>query len=115
VTPQYVQADLSASAKATADAPKRQRREGGQVRLQDLVADLLNEVNDLPLRAQIERALTVTLRAADATVNRENIRAGQALLNVFVIEVRTLKNRRLLSASIADPLISQAQAVAGGP
>jgi hypothetical protein len=75
------------------------------------IAGLIGQVAALDLPQRVERALTVTLRAADAAASRGRPPAARALLGAFVLEVHVLARRNLLTDAAAQDLIAQAQAI----
>ena len=72
------------------------------------------QVTGLPLPAGADQMLSATLAAANAAMDRGNPRPAQALLRAFILQVRALERRGVLSASEASDVIAQAQALATG-
>lgn len=75
------------------------------------IAALISQVAALNLHAGQENSLTAKLRAAQQSMARGNLTAASNQLSAFINEVRALKLSGQLSASSADALIVQAQAI----
>lgn len=80
----------------------------------DRIERLMAEMTALSLPTRIERALMLTLQAADTALHQGRIAQARVLLRTFVYEVRGVKRARRLSADTADGLLARAEQAAGG-
>ncbi len=80
----------------------------------DRIERLMTEMAVLSLPVRVERALMLTLQAADAAVHQGRIPAARVLLRTFAYEVRGVRRAGRLAADTADVLIAKAERAAGG-
>jgi hypothetical protein len=72
---------------------------------------LISKVLATSLPTRFTRILLPTLRAAEASLDRENPRAARLLIDAFIVEVRLLQRSHRLDATTAADLIDDAQAI----
>ena len=75
----------------------------------DRIEHLMTEMAAMSLPPRVERALMLTLQAADAAVHQGRIPAARVLLRTFTYEVRGVKRARRLAADTADALLAKAE------
>lgn len=80
----------------------------------DRIERIMAEMTALALPARVERALMLTLQAADAALHHGLILEARVLLRTFAYEVRGVKRARRLSVETADVLLAKAEGAAGG-
>jgi hypothetical protein len=77
------------------------------------IAALVDESAALSLPARIERALSLTLRAAGDALREGQTDRAVVLLRTFTFEVRGVKRAKRLPAEAADVLIAGAEDAIG--
>jgi len=80
----------------------------------DGIERLMAEMTALSLPSRIERALMLTLQAADAALHQGRMSEARVLLRTFANEVRGVRRARRLSVETADVLLAKAEGAAGG-
>lgn len=73
------------------------------------IAALIQESATLALPARVERALMLTLHAAEKALHEEQNENAAVLLRTFAFEVRGIKRAKRLPAETADALIARAE------
>lgn len=97
---------LVASGAAAANPPNGQADDPTQVH----VAALIGESAALSLPPRVERALLLTLHAADDALRQGEASRARVLLKTFAVEVRGVKRAKRLPPAAADALIARAEA-----
>ena len=77
------------------------------------IAAIVDESAALSLPARVERALSLTLRAATDALHEGQTDRAVVLLRTFTFEVRGVKRAKRLRAEAADVLIARAEEAIG--
>lgn len=97
---------LLAAGRAAANPPESAPANPAQAH----VAALIDESAALSLPPRVERALLLTLRAADDALRRGEPSTARIFLQTFAVEVRGVKRARRLPGDAADALLARAEA-----
>jgi probable HAF family extracellular repeat protein len=75
------------------------------------ISRLIEQVGALSIPQRVKRALVAPLKAADEAITRGRPRVARVLLQAFVLELRVLSRRGVLSEPDAEDLIAQAEVI----